>query len=96
MIMSLIFIIPGILYNSHFLIYKLQDNAPTKLFIGRLPSDTTDGDLKDYFSNFGEIVDIFVPNPFRGFGFVTYSSQEEAIDVLNGTHKIKVLDFFIL
>jgi len=67
---------------------KTEGNA-TKLFIGRLPKDATEADVNDYFSQFGEVVDVFVPNPFRGFGFVTYSMREEAMEVLRNTHEIK-------
>jgi len=67
---------------------KKEGNS-TKLFIGRLPKDITEEDVKDHFSKFGELVDVFLPNPFRGFGFVKYATQEDAMEVLHKTHELK-------
>ncbi|KAL7634791.1 UNVERIFIED_CONTAM: hypothetical protein RMT77_015168 [Armadillidium vulgare] len=49
-----------------------------KLFIGGLDYSTTDESLKDYFEQFGEIVDVVVMKDTktkrsRGFGFVAFS-----------------------
>ncbi|MCL5410560.1 MAG: RNA-binding protein [Patescibacteria group bacterium] len=54
-----------------------------RLFIGGLAWAATDEDLKDAFSSFGEVVSASVvrfPDTGRskGFGFVEYSSTEEA------------------
>lgn len=54
-----------------------------RLFIGGLAWAATDEDLKDAFSAFGEVVSSSVvrfPDTGRskGFGFVEYSSTEEA------------------
>ncbi|VDD93081.1 unnamed protein product, partial [Enterobius vermicularis] len=53
-----------------------------KMFIGGLTSSTTDEALKDYYSQWGEIVDCVVMRDpatkrSRGFGFVSYSKQSE-------------------
>ena len=42
---------------------------------GRWCEDITPDDLREYFSKFGEITDIFIPRPFRAFAFVTYESE---------------------
>ena len=55
----------------------------TRLFVGNLSFNTTEGDLLDLFKQAGNvttcnlIVDKFT-NKSRGFGFVEMSSQEEA------------------
>jgi RNA recognition motif-containing protein len=36
----------------------------------------TGDDLKDYFSKFGEVTDVFIPKPFRAFAFVTFLDPE--------------------
>ena len=51
-----------------------------KLFIGGLDYHTTDDSLKEYFEQFGEIVDVIVMKDpqtkrSRGFGFVAYSQS---------------------
>ncbi|KAM3178466.1 hypothetical protein ACTXT7_002486 [Hymenolepis weldensis] len=52
-----------------------------KLFIGGLTPNTTEDHLKDYYSKWGEIVDVVVmkdsqSSRSRGFGFVTYKEPE--------------------
>uniref|UniRef100_A0A914I360 RRM domain-containing protein n=1 Tax=Globodera rostochiensis TaxID=31243 RepID=A0A914I360_GLORO len=54
-----------------------------KLFIGGLNHETTDEQLSDYYSQWGQVVDcIVIRDPVtrqsRGFGFVTYASTEMA------------------
>lgn len=55
-----------------------------KLYVGNLPfSIDTDG-LRDHFSAHGEVVDAIVltdrdTGRSRGFGFVTFASNEEAV-----------------
>jgi len=66
-----------------------EDDTPTKLFIGRLPRGTTTEDLRDCFSDFGPLKDVYVPNNFRGFGFVTFASQSIAGEVMGKTHILK-------
>ncbi|CAK0876199.1 unnamed protein product [Prorocentrum cordatum] len=53
----------------------LEDKChPRKIFIGGLASDTTTQDLRDYFGQFGSIVDAVVlrwpDGRSRGFGYV--------------------------
>lgn len=53
-----------------------------KIFIGGLNYKTDEESLKNYFSKFGELVDCIVmkfpdTKRSRGFGFVTYSTDEE-------------------
>lgn len=54
-----------------------------KIFVGGLNWDATDDDLRGTFGECGTITDAVVVNDrdtgrSRGFGFVTYSSDEEA------------------
>jgi len=44
-----------------------------KIFVGRVAEEVTKQDLKDYFSQFGEVTDVFVPKPHRAFAFVTFA-----------------------
>ncbi|KAL3643319.1 hypothetical protein CASFOL_014134 [Castilleja foliolosa] len=55
-----------------------------KIFVGGLASTVTEADLKKYFDQFGTISDVVVMYDHntqrpRGFGFITYNS-EEAVD----------------
>ena len=64
----------------------------TKLFIGSLSWNTTDDQLKDFFSTVGTVASASVivdreTNRSKGFGFVEMSSDDEAkaaVDQLNG------------
>ena len=35
--------------------------ARNKIFVGRLPSGVTSDDLRQYFGNFGRVLDVFLP-----------------------------------
>ncbi|MBU0981593.1 RNA-binding protein [Patescibacteria group bacterium] len=62
-----------------------------KLFVGNLPWSVNSDKLKDLFSTVGEVSDAFVMTDrdtgrSRGFGFVTFDSDDEAqaaIDAFN-------------
>lgn len=54
-----------------------------KLFVGQLPKDTTDSDLKALMAPFGEIVELFMMKNKKtglgtGAGFVVFSTRESA------------------
>jgi len=66
-----------------------KGDIPTKLFIGKLPESATEDDVREYFSEYGQLADCFVPTPFRGFGFVTYVDEEDAKRVLKRSHHLK-------
>ncbi|XP_061955318.1 heterogeneous nuclear ribonucleoprotein 1-like [Populus nigra] len=61
-----------------------------KIFVGGLASTVTDSDFKKYFDQFGVIVDVVVMYDHntqrpRGFGFITYDSEEAVDRVLHKT-----------
>jgi len=52
----------------------------TKLYIGNLSYETTTEDLTEYFSQFGEVADVYIPldretGSSRGFGFCSMESE---------------------
>ncbi len=54
-----------------------------KLYVGNLSYSTADGDLESAFAGFGEIQDVKIildrmTGRSRGFGFVTFSSADDA------------------
>ncbi|PFX26250.1 TAR DNA-binding protein 43-like [Stylophora pistillata] len=65
-----------------------QEFMPKKLFVGRLPDSTNEGDLLDYFSKFGEVIDVYIPKPMRGISFVTFASGEVAKKVQSQNHRL--------
>lgn len=65
-----------------------------KLFVGGLSWETTQDNLQNYFSRFGEVVDCVVmknneTGRSRGFGFVTFADPNNVESVLsNGPHEL--------
>ena len=65
----------------------------TKLFVGSLSWNTTSNELRDAFAACGDVVDAKVitdrdTGRSRGFGFVTYESEQgatRAIETLDGS-----------
>ena len=64
----------------------------TKLYVGNLSFNTGEAQVRDAFSEFGEVVSVFVitdraTGQSRGFGFVEYGSADDAnraIESMNG------------
>nr|XP_031846384.1 TAR DNA-binding protein 43-like isoform X4 [Nomia melanderi] len=63
--------------------------VPCKVFVGRCTEDLTADDLRDYFSKYGEVTDVFIPKPFRAFSFVTFLDPEVAQSLCGEDHIIK-------
>lgn len=59
------------------------------MFIGQCTEDLTEDILREYFSQFGEISDLYVPKPFRAFAFVTFIEANAAKNVCSQEHQIK-------
>lgn len=58
-----------------------------KIFVGGLPSSITESNFKQYFDQFGTITDVVVMYDHntqrpRGFGFITYATEESVDKVL--------------
>ncbi|XP_050396065.1 TAR DNA-binding protein 43 isoform X1 [Patella vulgata] len=60
-----------------------------KIFIGRCSEDISAEDLRNYFSKFGEVVDVFIPKPFRAFAFCTFADPAVAQNMYGEDHIIK-------
>ncbi len=66
-----------------------------KVFVGGIHLETSKDTLRDYFEQFGNLTDAVVmrdgmTDKSRGFGFVTYESEEERNACING--KPHILD----
>lgn len=77
---------------------SISSPGPTrtkKIFVGGLPSTITESDFKKYFDQFGIITDVVVMYDHntqrpRGFGFITYDSEDAVDRVLYKTfHELK-------
>eukprot|EP00088_Acartia_fossae_P009051 TRINITY_DN14365_c0_g2_i1.p1 TRINITY_DN14365_c0_g2~~TRINITY_DN14365_c0_g2_i1.p1 ORF type:complete len:505 (-),score=192.87 TRINITY_DN14365_c0_g2_i1:863-2377(-) len=63
--------------------------VPCKVFVGRCTEDINADDLRDYFSKFGEVTDVFIPKPFRAFSFITFLDPEVAQSLCGEDHIVK-------
>lgn len=46
------------------------------MFVGRCTEDMTTDDLRQFFMQYGEVTDVFIPKPFRAFAFVTFADDQ--------------------
>lgn len=51
-----------------------------KIFVGRCTEDMTTDELRQYFMQYGEVTDVFIPKPFRAFAFVTFADDQVRLD----------------
>ncbi|XP_025425879.1 TAR DNA-binding protein 43-like [Sipha flava] len=65
------------------------NEAPKKIFVGQLTENITQEDLEEYFKKFGDIVEVFVPRPFKGIAFVSFTQSDSALTALDQDHTIK-------
>ena len=73
--------------------HKISEDLQKKLFVGNLTLETTESDLEEVFIQFGDVVKtriIYHQHTMvsRGFGFVTFATQE-AVDA--ALHKTPIL-----
>jgi cold-inducible RNA-binding protein len=64
----------------------------SKLYVGNMSFKTSEADLRDAFTQFGDVTDVYIANDRetgrpRGFAFVTFSTEAEsklAAEKMNG------------
>ncbi|XP_041377888.1 TAR DNA-binding protein 43-like isoform X2 [Gigantopelta aegis] len=66
-----------------------QQMMNRKVFVGRCTEDMTSDDLRHHFTKYGEVVDVFIPKPFRAFAFVTFADPDIAQSLCGEDHIIK-------
>ncbi|THV06791.1 hypothetical protein K435DRAFT_743389 [Dendrothele bispora CBS 962.96] len=64
----------------------------SKIYVGNLSWNTTDDTLRQAFSNYGNVIDSIVMRDrdtgrSRGFGFVTYGSENEAQSAISSMNE---------
>ncbi|KAG7693053.1 hypothetical protein KL930_004862 [Ogataea haglerorum] len=77
----------------------VQSKDQGKMFIGGLNWETTEESMKNYFSQFGDVIDLTIMKDnatgrSRGFGFLTFASSSSVDEVLKKTHVLdgKLID----
>ncbi|CAG0896711.1 unnamed protein product [Cyprideis torosa] len=70
--------------------FHAPEDGWTRTFVCVFPKEEmTPDDLREYFSKFGEVTDVFIPKPFRAFAFVTFMDPEIAHSLCGEDHIIK-------
>ena len=60
-----------------------------KCFIGRVNESIKAADLREFFSQFGEIVEVSYPKKFKGYAFVTFADVEVAQRIIDQDFVVK-------
>eukprot|EP00092_Neocalanus_flemingeri_P025144 GFUD01027267.1.p1 GENE.GFUD01027267.1~~GFUD01027267.1.p1 ORF type:complete len:362 (-),score=103.35 GFUD01027267.1:100-1185(-) len=66
-----------------------DDKERRKLAVIFRNEDIKVKDLWEHFGKYGKVTDVYVPRPFRYFGFVTYSKESTCRKLYNRTHRLK-------
>ncbi|MES1902809.1 MAG: RNA recognition motif [Paramarteilia canceri] len=65
---------------------EMQD-SDRKIFVGGIPNECQENDLKDYFGRFGEVENVLLKKDnmgrCRGFGYITFTNSETVNSVQN-------------
>ncbi|CAH1789320.1 unnamed protein product [Owenia fusiformis] len=65
---------------------KFGTVIPNRIFVGGIPPNTTEQDLKQYFSSFGAVKDSKIiadrAGVSKGYGFITFETQEDAEKII--------------
>ncbi|XP_050439231.1 TAR DNA-binding protein 43-like [Adelges cooleyi] len=64
-------------------------NEEKRIFIEKLTESITQEDLEEYFKQFGDIVEVCIPRPFKNIGYVSFAKSDDALTTLDQVHIIK-------
>lgn len=66
--------------------------VPNRIFVGGLASGTSDQELRTFFSIYGEVKAVKIvkdkAGALKGFGFITFSSEEEVKKIIDAVSKL--------
>ncbi|KIS68661.1 uncharacterized protein UMAG_10982 [Mycosarcoma maydis] len=70
-----------------------MSTSSATVYVGNIPAQLDETSLSSYFAPFGDIVSVSVPftstptgRRNKGFGFVTFSSTDDALDAIDNMH----------
>lgn len=59
-----------------------RQEVSRKIHVGHITEEMTADDLRKVFSDYGRVMDVFIPKPFRSFAFVSFDVPEAAAYVM--------------
>nr|NP_001071830.1 Tardbp protein [Ciona intestinalis]BAE06721.1 Ci-Tardbp [Ciona intestinalis] len=75
-----------------------KDQKPTvssKIFVGRITEKMTKDEIRQYFEQFGDVDDVYIPIPFRAFAFVTFRDSNVAANLIGEDQVINGVSVYI-
>lgn len=65
--------------------------VPNRIFVGGLTNGTSEQDLRNYFSAYGEVKVVKIvkdkAGALKGFGFITFGTEEEVKKIIEAVSK---------
>lgn len=71
------------------------DKSLRKVYVSYHSPTLTKADFLEHFDRFGDVVDIFMPDPWRHFVFVTFAEQRVAASLIGKEHNLKGVSLLI-
>ncbi|KAL1460813.1 hypothetical protein WDU94_012756 [Cyamophila willieti] len=73
-----------------------EDPVSSKVFVGSLSPNLTEGDLREFFEQYGVVTEVLIPKPFREFAFVTFDSDAVAKSLVGQHVTIKETNVVVM
>uniref|UniRef100_A0A8C3Q718 Protein boule-like n=1 Tax=Geospiza parvula TaxID=87175 RepID=A0A8C3Q718_GEOPR len=74
--------------------------TPNRVFVGGIDFKTNENDLKKFFAQYGSVTEVKIINDragvSKGYGFVTFETQEEAQKILQDVMALLFIHYFML
>jgi cold-inducible RNA-binding protein len=69
-----------------------KNDMNSKMYVGNLPFNAEDNDIRDLFNNYGTVTEVYLPmdrttNRPRGFAFVTMGAPSEMQEAIKGLNQ---------
>ncbi|NXU48937.1 BOLL protein, partial [Turnix velox] len=75
---------------------KFGTVTPNRIFVGGIDFKTNENDLKKFFAQYGSVKEVKIVNDragvSKGYGFITFETQEEAQKILQEAKKLNYKD----
>lgn len=68
--------------------------VPNRIFVGGLTNGTSEQDLRNYFSAYGEVKVVKIVKDkggaLKGFGFISFGTEEEVKKIIDAVSKLNI------
>ncbi|KAM6129310.1 protein boule-like [Pterocles gutturalis] len=75
---------------------RLGTVTPNRIFVGGIDFKTNEGDLRKFFAQYGSVKEVKIVNDragvSKGYGFITFETQEDAQKILQEAKKLNYKD----